>query len=80
MTTTNIDTQCHDTESNQPLDEMSEEDFEDYLTDVLETHADEHGVALAVRSFDCAGLLTRNRGVVVRCGAMEFQLTVVRNR
>jgi hypothetical protein len=75
MNTTNLGN--YDTES---LDTVNEEEFEDYLTDVLETHAEEHGVALNVCTFASAGLMTCNHGLVLRSGDMEFQITIVRSR
>jgi hypothetical protein len=62
-------------------DDMSEEDLEDFLAEALEALADESGLPHPrIRTFADAGVLTGNRGLVVRIGGAEFQVTVVRSR
>jgi len=56
----------------------TEQQFEDYLADLLEND-DEHEPQ--VDTFHAAGVLTTNRGLVVRLrNGAEFQVTIVRSR
>jgi hypothetical protein len=60
---------------------MSERDMEDYLTEALFEHAVAQGdPEPEVQTFADAQLLTGNRGLVVRIGGAEFQLTIMRAR
>jgi hypothetical protein len=63
----------------------TERDFESLLELLLEGHttAEDEGLSLSTRTFEDAGLLTRNRGLVVTVTDEQgrestFQLTVVR--
>ena len=56
----------------------SEEGFEDYLADLLE-HDDD--LDTEAETFEAAGVMTNNRGLVVRLpNGAEFQVTIVRSR
>jgi hypothetical protein len=63
----------------------SDEDLELALFEAVEDGglADDHGVCLAheVRTFEDAGVMTYQRGLVIRtCEGSEFQVTIVRSR
>lgn len=58
---------------------MSESEFAEYLMEAIEASAQENGEELPeIHTFEGAGLLTSNKGLVVRIGRAEFQLTIVR--
>jgi hypothetical protein len=61
---------------------MTEEALEELLTQALEDFADENDEVprLRIRTFEEAGVLTRNRGLVLRIDDAEFQVQVVRSR
>ena len=62
-------------------DSLSERELEELLTQAIETFADEGEMPGAhLRTFEDAGVLTLNRGLVLRIGDAEFQLTIVRSR
>ena len=54
----------------------SEEEFEDGLRDLL---AEALGLGFGLRSFEEAGVLALNRGLVLRLPSAEFQLTIVKS-
>jgi hypothetical protein len=62
---------------------MKEKRFESLLRDLVE-YADSDGAELNVRSvdtFENAGILTRNRGLVISLvDGSEFQLTIVQSQ
>jgi hypothetical protein len=59
---------------------MSEEEFEDFLTEAIGLYAEETKTELAqLSSFAEAKLLLRNRGLVVGVGGAEFRITIVRH-
>ena len=59
----------------------SEEDLEVFLAEAIEAYAEESNVPRPhVRTFADAGVLTNNKGLVVRFGATEYQFTIVRSR
>jgi hypothetical protein len=61
------------------MENMSEDDYAAFLTNVLEEHADENDEEPPhITTFERAGLLTSSTGLVVRYGDAEFQLTIVR--
>jgi hypothetical protein len=63
------------------LEDMDEEEFETFLTDAIDEYAEENDAPRTrIRTFREAGLLTGNKGLVVRVGDAEFQLTIVRSR
>lgn len=54
---------------------MTEQEMEAFLTDAISCYTDSE-----VLTFEEAGLLTRNRGLVVRTpDGSEFQLTIVKS-
>jgi hypothetical protein len=59
---------------NDDLTADTEQEFSDLLTDALY----EAGID-NVRSFEDAGLLTRNEGLVILIGSSEFQITIVQS-
>jgi len=59
----------------------SEPEFETFLAEAVEAYAESSEMAGPdVRTFAEAGVLTRNRGLVVRFDQVEFQVTLVRSR
>lgn len=59
----------------------TEQEFETFLAEAVEAYAESSDMRRPdVSTFAEAGLLTMNRGVVVRIGGAEFQVTVVRSR
>jgi len=59
----------------------SEEDFEAFLAEAIEAYAEESNMPRSrISTFADAGVLTNNKGLVVRFGATEYQLTIVRSR
>ena len=60
---------------------ISEQEFAEYLMEAIDLRAEEDGEDLPeVDTFAGAGILTSNKGLVVRLGGAEFQLTIVRSR
>lgn len=60
---------------------MSEEELEDFLTQAIGLFAEETGTELtALRTFEEAKLLLRNRGLVVGMGGAEFRISITRSR
>lgn len=63
------------------FEDMDEEEFETFLADAIDEYAEENDAPRTrIRTFREAGLLTGNKGLVVRIGDAEFQLTIVRSR
>jgi hypothetical protein len=59
----------------------SEAELETFLAEAIEAYAEASEVARPqIRSFAEAGVLTTKHGLVVRIGATEFQVTLVRSR
>ena len=59
----------------------SEADFENFLAEAVESYAEASGFARPrIATFAEAGVLSGNRGLVVRLGAFEFQVSVVKSR
>ena len=59
----------------------SEEDFEAFLAEAIEAYAEESNMPRPqIRTFADAGVLTNNKGLVVRFGTTEHQITIVRSR
>ena len=60
---------------------MSESEFVEYLEEIFQWSANEDGVIEDTRTFESAGLMTSNEGLVVRLDdGSEFQVSVVRSR
>ena len=59
----------------------SEAEFETFLAEAIEAYAEASEVSRPrISTFADAGVLTANRGLVVRIGTVEFQVTLVRSR
>lgn len=70
-----------DGETDEDHDDLSEEELEELLTQAIEDFADEGEMPRThIRTFEGAGMLTMNRGLVLQIGDAEFQLTIVRRR
>ena len=70
-----------DDEVESELEDMDEEEFETFLADAISDYAEENDAPLTrTRTFGEAGVLTNNKGLVVRVGDAEFQVTIVRSR
>jgi len=79
-TTTRRVTEIED-EADEEREDLNEQELEELLTQAIECFADEGEMPCAhIRTFEDAGVLTMNRGLVVRIGDAEFQLTIVRSR
>ena len=60
---------------------MDEREFRDWLANAIDSHASEEDVDATTESYRDAGILTRNKGLVVRTeDGSKFQVTVVRSR
>jgi hypothetical protein len=58
----------------------SEAEMQDWLADLIE-EAEEGDAGVAAETFHAAGVLTMNKGLVVRMpNGAEFQVTIVRSR
>lgn len=64
------------------FDDYSEDEFAEFLQEAIEVNIEENydDAEVMIHSNAAAGLLTRNRGLVVKLGDNEFQITVVRSR
>ena len=59
----------------------SEEGFEAFLAEAIEAYAEESDMPRPhIRTFAEAGVLTSNKGLDVRFGENEHQVTIVRSR
>lgn len=64
----------------KPLETMSEEEFEDFLTEAIGFYAEHTKTPLAgLRTFSEARLLLKNKGLVVALGRAEFRVTIVKS-
>jgi hypothetical protein len=63
----------------EPYEEMNERDFCELLGEALFEYAENNDREEPdIQTFEEAGLLTKNKGIVVRLGEMEFQVSIVR--
>jgi len=70
-----------DDEVESELEDMDEEEFETLLADAISDYAEENDTPRTrTRTFGEAGVLTNNKGLVVRVGDAEFQVTIVSSR
>lgn len=70
-----------DDEVKNELEDMDEEAFETFLADAIREFAEENDAPRTrTRTFGEAGVLTSNKGLLVRIGDAEFQVTIVRSR
>jgi hypothetical protein len=58
--------------------EPNELNMQNILTDALEEYAKEAGTNFKIRTYEEAGLLTRDNGLVVEVEGSRFQLTIVK--
>ncbi len=59
----------------------NEADLETFLCEAIESYAEASDVDRPrIRTFEEAGVLTRNRGLVVGFGDSEYQVSIVRSR
>jgi hypothetical protein len=56
----------------------NEWNMQNILTDALEEYAKEAGTNFRIRTYEEAGLLTRDNGLVVEVEGSRFQLTIVK--
>ena len=60
---------------------MTENELVEYLEETLAWSNEESGMFKSVRTFDSVGMMTRNKGLVVRMkDGSEFQLTIVKSK
>lgn len=65
--------------------ELSDRDLESFLVEAIELFAEDTedpamDAGVEVTTFEAAGVLTENRGLVIRVGDAEFQVEIVRSR
>lgn len=61
---------------------MDENDLMDFLTEAIETLLEERGDGgedVNYRTFEDAGILTNNKGLVIDLNGSEFQVTIVKS-
>lgn len=58
--------------------EPNEYDMEDILTNALEEYAKEVGTKFKIRTYEEAGLLTRDNGLIVEVERSRFQITIMK--
>jgi hypothetical protein len=54
--------------------------MQNILTDALELYADQAGTAIKTRTYDEAGMPTRDKGLVVEVEGSTFQITIVQSK
>lgn len=70
-----------DRDREQLPEPMSEEDLEDFLTEAIGLYAEQTETEVSqLRTFAEAGLLLKNRGLVLGIGGAEFRISIVRSR
>lgn len=63
------------------LESLSEEDFEDFLTEAIGLYAEETRTPLErLQTFAEAKLLLKNRGLVVALENAEFRISITKSR
>jgi nucleosome binding factor SPN SPT16 subunit len=65
----------------EEYENMSEMDMEFFLADAVDAYAEDQGIpdlSFSTVPFRRAGLLTQERGLVIRIGDAEFQVRIVR--
>lgn len=61
--------------------EMNEEDFQDIIEKAIDHELFEFGRFCQIETFEDAGILTMNKGLVVRLhDGSEFQITIVQSK
>lgn len=65
----------------KPLESMSAEELEDFLTEAIGLYAEETRTPLdSLRTFTEARLLLNNRGLVLALGNAEFRISITKTR
>jgi hypothetical protein len=59
---------------------MTEAQMQHWLEEAILFHAQDVGSGVDLMNYATAGVLTNNKGLVVRLGGSEFQLTIVQTR
>jgi hypothetical protein len=57
---------------------FNEWNMQNILADALATYAEEAGTKIMTRTYEDAGMLTRDKGLVVEVEGSNFQLTIVK--
>ena len=66
---------------NRPIESMSEEELEDFLTEAIGLYAEQTRTPIdALRTFGEARLLLKNRGLVLALGNAEFRISITKTR
>lgn len=66
---------------NRPLESMSAEELEDFLTEAIGLYAEQTATEIeSLRTFAEARLLLNNRGLVLALGNAEFRLSITKTR
>lgn len=80
MNAREIDIDANDEEFD-PESDACEGNIETLLSDLLEEFADSMpGWRIRTETFEEAGMLTTDRGIVLSIGKLEFQISIVRSR
>jgi len=56
----------------------NEWNLQNILTDALASYAEEAGTEIKTRTYEDAGVLTRDKGLVIEVEGSKFQLTIVK--
>jgi hypothetical protein len=80
-----VESEIADQEDERPTgdeyDEVNEERVEDLLTEALVAFAEDNDDPCPdIQTFEEAGVLTMDRGLILRFGRGEFQVSIVRSR
>ena len=60
---------------------MTDEDLEDFFTEAIGLYAEQTRTPVArIQTFEEAGLLLKNRGLVIGIGGREFRILIVKTR
>ena len=66
---------------NRPIESMSAEELEDFLTEAIGLYAEETRTPIdALRTFAEARLLLKNSGLVLALGNAEFRISITKTR
>jgi hypothetical protein len=66
---------------NRPIESMSEEELEDFLTEAIGLYAESTRTPIdSLRTFAEARLLLKNRGLVLALGNAEFRISLTKTR
>jgi hypothetical protein len=60
---------------------MNEQQLQDYLVEVLDWASDEDGMVKTIETFEDLGVMTNNKGLVIRMqDNSKFQIVIVKSR